>query len=220
MSRTDYPTALRPIVGHPSPLKINLVDLGILSPQDLTHIMKTAQKFCKRVTLDSPTPDSTLESPDDSLTYSIASGELISKKLPEVYRLYEETLPELVRSHVGLSIVPSKYPRTAVTLNLLSEGERYELHVDSNSVTGLLYINTLLENEGGALRLYYPGRKPLDIQPVAGDFLLYDARWVPHEVLSVRAKIGRLSLPMNYFLETDIELRPDLLDNYLFGDKT
>lgn len=218
MNEAENPTAFRPIVGHPAPVRINLLELGVLSVQDLSQIMETAQQFCKMVTLDSLTPDSTLENPAQSLTYSIASGELISNELPQVFELYTDILPKLVKSYIGLSIVPSKYTRTAITLNLLGKGERYELHVDSNSVTGLLYVNSLTQEEGGTLRLHYPDREPLDIQPVAGDFLLYDARWVPHEVLPVRSSAGRLSLPMNYFLETDIELRPDRLDDYLFGD--
>jgi len=159
-----------------------------------------------------------METPDSPLTYRIASGDAITEEIPRIYRLYAEELPELVKAYTGISIVPSKFRRSAITLNLLSQGERYEMHVDSNSVTGLLYANSLSKADGGALRLYYPGSEgPFDIQPVAGDFLLYDARWVPHEVSTVLTSEGRLSLPMNYFLDTDIESRPEHLDRYLFG---
>jgi hypothetical protein len=94
------------------------------------------------------------------------------------------------------------------------------MHVDSNSVTGLLFAHSLSPDDGGALRLYYPDAPALDILPEEGLFLLYDARWVPHEVIPLKRETQRLSLPMNYFLPTDIEVRPDHLDSYVFGQSS
>jgi hypothetical protein len=170
------------------------------------------------VRFDSERPESTMESPDVPLTYRVVDGEVIAELLPQVVELYERTIPELALSMSGIGLVPSRFPRSSVTLNLLEGlGARYELHVDSNSITGLLFASTLADLDGGALRLHYPGSDPIDVVPREGMLLLYDARWVPHEVLPLQRDVQRLSLPMNYFLPTDIEQRPAHLDSYIFG---
>jgi hypothetical protein len=133
-------------------------------------------------------------------------------------RLYRELIPTFVRSYIGLEVSPSRFERSSITLNLLrGQGSRYERHVDTNSITGLLFANSLTQDDGGALRLYYPDSPPVNVYPKEGTLLLFDARWVPHEVMPLLRNAMRLSIPMNYFLSTDIEVRPEYLDDYIFG---
>jgi 2OG-Fe(II) oxygenase superfamily len=210
--------APRPIVGHPIPLAINLLDAGLLTDSDLSDARRVADRYAQEVVLNGAPPDSTLECHIEPLAYRIADGNVVSEHLPRLRELYEAVLPALVRTYAGLEIVPSQFPASGITLNVVEgTGGRYELHVDSNSVTGLLFACDFELGDGGELRLYYPDRQPLDILPKAGLFLLYDARFVPHEVLPLARDKFRLSLPMNYFLPTDVEQRPDRLDEYIFG---
>jgi 2OG-Fe(II) oxygenase superfamily len=216
---TTADRAQRPIVGHPIPLQIDFMDIGLIENEDLIKINEVADQFGREVALEGPAPESTLEQHEVPLTYKVTDGTVIVRQLPKLAALYQSQIPAFIRDYIGLEIIPSRFERSAMTLNLLEgRGKRYETHLDSNSVTGLLYVTTLSSAEGGALRLHYPDREPLDIQPRAGVFLLYDARWVPHEVLELQTDCRRLSIPMNYFLPSDIETRPAHLDSYIFGE--
>jgi hypothetical protein len=211
--------ARRPIVGHPVPLQIDLLHLGLIEESDLVRINEVADRYGRKVALQGEQPASTLERADAPLQYRVTDGSTIAQQLPNVMHLYQVTIPNLISEFIGLNIIPSRFEKSAITLNLLEgRGSRYEVHVDSNSVTGLLFATSHSSAEGGALRLHYPERPAYDVQPKAGLFLLYDARWVPHEVLELRTATKRLSLPMNYFLATDIETRPEHLDSYIFGE--
>jgi hypothetical protein len=214
-------TARRPIVGHPIPVAIDLVGAGLVTQHDLDRALAVAETRARRVSLDGTQPDSTMERPEVALEYFIADGTVIAAELPAIMNMYRELIPAFMQTYIGLEMVPSRFERSAITLNLLrGQGCRYEKHVDSNSVTGLLFASTLTPEDGGALRLYYPGAEPMDIYPSRGTFLLYDARWVPHEVMPLLRDVVRLSLPMNYFLKTDIEVRPEHLDDYIFGESS
>lgn len=212
-------TAHRPILGHPIPVAVDLVDVGLVSEADLDRALSVAETHAHRVSLDGTQPSSTMENPDVALEYFVADGLVVAAQLPVIMTMYRELIPAFTQTYIGLEIVPSRFERSSITLNLLrGEGCRYEKHVDSNSVTGLLFASTLTPEDGGALRLHYPGAEPLDIYPSRGTFLLYDARWVPHEVMPLLRDTVRLSMPMNYFLKTDIEVRQEHLDDYIFGD--
>lgn len=212
------PTARRPILGHPIPITVDLLELGLIAEGVLVEALAVAQAHGSQVTLEGTQPSSTLEQSDIPLQYSITDGSEIATRLPLIMTLYRQAIPSFIADYIGLDIVPSRFEKSSITLNLLEgSGSRYEKHVDSNSITGLLFASSLTPEDGGALRLYYPGRAPLDVLPRAGTFLLYDARWVPHEVMPLCRNTSRLSLPMNYFLPTDIEERPAHLDDYIFG---
>lgn len=209
----------RPVVGHPIPVAVDLVKLGLVTGDELDAALDTALAHGARVVLEGTQPTSTLERPETPLEYYIADGNVIAQHLPSIMALYRDVIPDFIRGYIGLEMVPSRFQRSSITLNLLrGQGSRYERHVDSNSITGLLFASSLGPEDGGALRLFYPRTEPLDVYPTRGTFLLYDARWVPHEVLPLHREVNRLSMPMNYFLPTDVEERPEHLDDYIFGE--
>ena len=214
-------TANRPILGHPIPVSVDLVAVGLVTEDDIDQALAVAETHARRVSLEGPQPSSTMERPDVALEYFVADGTVIAAELPNIMTMYRELIPAFTQSYIGLEIVPSKFERSSIMFNLLrGQGCRYEKHVDSNSVTGLLFASTLTPEDGGALRLHYPGAEPMDIYPSRGTFLLYDARWVPHEVMPLLRDVVRLSMPMNYFLKTDIETRQEHLDDYNFGESS
>ena len=61
----------------------------------------------------------------------------------------------------------------------------------------------------------------MDIYPSRGERSSSMTRGgYPHEVMPLLRDVVRLSLPMNYFLKTDIETRPEHLDDYIFGESS
>lgn len=213
------PSAARAIIGHPVPFRLDLSALGAVTPTQLNALCHVARSSSHAVHFDNPRPRSTLEVVESGSHYLVTDGDSVAEELPWLYRLYTHYIPDLVHRSAGVELQPSRFRRSAITLNLIrGTGSRYERHVDSNSVTGLLFASTLSPSEGGALRMQYPDRATLDITPTAGELLVFDARWVPHEVTPLRTDIERISVPMNYFLPTDIETRPEFLDAYIFGD--
>ncbi|MBB4188692.1 hypothetical protein GGE07_005371 [Sinorhizobium terangae] len=59
------------------------------------------------------------------------------------------------------------------------------IQLDTNPVTGLLFAETLGENEGGAL-VFNKNGEEFRIQPQRGMFYCFDARDVPHAVEPLR----------------------------------
>ena len=86
---TSLNIAQRPIVGHPIPVEIDLLKLGMIEISDLEMIRETAASFGRIVTLDGTPPTSTLETTQDPLHYSVTNGSIISRQLPRIARLYE-----------------------------------------------------------------------------------------------------------------------------------
>ena len=110
--------------------------------------------------------------------------------------------------------------RAATNINATPRNARYEWHVDSNPLTGLLFATTHDPGEGGQL-LFKPDpvARPneswsLHVSPRAGTLLIFDAREAAHVVTRLNADI-RLSVPMNYYHRGKQE-RPEDLDGYLY----
>lgn len=97
---------------------------------------------------------------------------------------------------------------SAININECSPGCGYEWHVDPNSPTGLLFVTA--DTTGRflmQLRDY-----ELDVQPIPGLLLMFDARQAPHCVLPASGL--RISVPMVY-LGAGQERSAD--NDYLYG---
>lgn len=100
---------------------------------------------------------------------------------------------------------------SGVNVNVLDgSNSRYELHLDSNPLTGVLFFTSHDEKSGGQLVFERDGRRAT-VNPRAGWFLLFDAREIPHSVTPVNGRRARISAPMNYYFEDDEIERPEAL---------
>jgi hypothetical protein len=124
---------------------------------------------------------------------------------------------ELAQKAVGRELVPSQRERSAININMHDFlGSRYDWHVDSNPVTGLLFASTLRESDGGSLVFDDGDGCETSFCPERGRFLVFDARRTPHTVTPLTRPLCRLSIPMNFFFEDEPEERPADLDAFLY----
>lgn len=145
------------------------------------------------------------------------SGEVIASRIPWLYELYTTKFRDYAEVSVGKRLFPSRDVTSAVNINLLEGiGAAYEWHVDSNPVTGLLFVNTLSEQEGGQL-LFRTAKYEIAVTPVKGDYLVFDARVTPHCVTPLACNVVRASIPMNFYNDPWHQVRPNDLNNYLYG---
>lgn len=212
-----------------APFPIYAGDVSPLLPQTWTEeVLVLASRYGFRSELDGGSTTSRESAFGERITstLNVVDGEIIESALPWLWDLYHGPLLDL-GNQLGLgSFSPSAATVSAININIQSAGERYEWHVDSNPLTGLLFVSTLAPEEGGQLifRSDPMGRARNDkwevkIQPSAGMFYMYDARGAAHTVEPVQRLQSRLSIPMNYYLSEGGPPRPTDLDGYLYGKR-
>ena len=156
-------------------------------------------------------------------TVTVVDGIALAKVVPWLFSLYHGDFLQLVNSLELGTFVSSTDVRSAINLNCQGEGERYEWHVDSNPLTGVLLASTAGPEDGGELVFVPDPDSPVATQDwevrvpaEAGTLLLFDARCVAHTVEPVCAKQPRVSVPMNYYFADGGVQRPTDLDPYLY----
>lgn len=153
----------------------------------------------------------------------VVDGKGVASELPWLVDLYQYTLLELANQKFMAAYACSSDERSAINLNVLPVGSGYEWHVDTNPLTGLLFVTDHPEGTGGELEfradpVTHPAEEwELVIRPRAGDLLLFDARYAAHHVRPVRGPGERITVPMNYYFAGESAARPDDLDKYLYG---
>lgn len=180
------------------------------------QVLGVAERYARFAELRGGTSTS-LEPAGTTITYRLLDGEAVARHLPWLNQLYRSELAALATKVSGRAMSVSSAVISGVNVNVL-EGTRtrYERHVDSNPLTGLLFCTSHAVGEGGEL-VFTANRKELRIQPMAGTFLLFDARRSPHHVMPLRHDGLRISAPMNYFYEDERQARPDDLDATLYS---
>jgi hypothetical protein len=150
----------------------------------------------------------------------VVTGEIVARELPWLDALYRNEFLELVNTVGGDRYEICEDLRAGVNINATPKGARYEWHVDSNPITGLLFATSHPPHEGGQL-LFRPDpvARPhedwsIQVSPAAGTLLIFDAREAAHVVTQLEAEL-RLSVPMNYYFVGRQE-RPEDLDDYLY----
>jgi hypothetical protein len=159
----------------------------------------------------------------DVHTVVLSDGAVVDEHLPWLTRLYRgaflQLANELVGPVTGRRYVPSSDQVSAMNLNLLTPGERYEWHVDSNALTGLLFCP--VGPDPSELVFSSPAGTSSSetwtsaFESAWGHMLLFDARQAPHCVRNVT--VDRVTVPMNFHLDDRRSERPPDLDAYLYG---
>lgn len=157
-------------------------------------------------------------------------GTVLRQDAPWLVRLYEREFLELAQTLADEPVSSARDERIQVNLNVQrGTSMRYECHVDSNPIEGLLYVTTLPPGSGGELVVSQFGQaanpeevdaKAATIFPVAGHLIFFDARAHPHYVRALtKDNSVRIVAAMNYYTPSCSEdMRPSDLNAHLFGD--
>jgi hypothetical protein len=149
--------------------------------------------------------------------------------LPWLYRLYREDFLELAQKACAEPVMAAHDDRYGIVLNVQRGTEmRFECHVDSNPLTGLLFCTDHLTGAGGEIVFgHNPAAADIDaverdcsvIRPHAGHLIFFDGRDHPHYARPLLSRSDvRVVAVMNFYTESFPEsTRPRKLNHHLFG---
>jgi 2OG-Fe(II) oxygenase superfamily len=153
----------------------------------------------------------------------------VRHSLPWLYRLYRGSFLALAQEACAERTVPALDDRYGVVLNVQrGTTMRFECHVDSNPVTGLLFCTDHPVGAGGELIFGNdPAGADIDaverdcsvIRPHAGHLIFFDGRRHPHYARPLESGTDvRIVAVMNFYTESCPEsTRPPELNRHLFG---
>jgi hypothetical protein len=158
------------------------------------------------------------------------TGRTLRELCPWLYELYCTKFNELAELVARRPVTPAIDVRYGAVLNVQRGSRmRYECHVDSNPMEGLLYVTSHHRGSGGELAIardpqaHSPKQIDADcdeIYPVAGHLVFFDARDRPHYVRALKDDDGlRVVVAMNFYTDDCRECdRPADLNRHLFGE--
>jgi hypothetical protein len=153
----------------------------------------------------------------------------VRRNLPWLYRLYRGRFLDLAQDVSDEPVVAARDDRYGIVLNVQRGTEmRFECHIDSNPLTGLLFCTDHLAGAGGELVFAHdPDATDVEaierdrsvIRPRAGHLIFFDGRRHPHYARPLlSASDVRIVAVMNFYTESCPEsTRPDGLNLHLFG---
>lgn len=157
------------------------------------------------------------------------NGHIVRQRLPWLYDLYKGLFRDLGQFSVSEPLFTAENDVYGAVLNMQRGTEmRYESHVDSNPLEGLLYVTDHPKGSGGELVVANnPSANSVDeveadcsiVYPAAGNLIFFDARRFPHYVRPlVQPQSVRVVVAMNFYTPSCSEAaRPADLDKHLFG---
>jgi 2OG-Fe(II) oxygenase superfamily len=148
--------------------------------------------------------------------------------LPWLFKAYRNELLELAGEVRAEPVSAAQDDRYGVVLNVQHGTDmRFECHVDSNPLTGLLFLTDhqaggelVIANDTAAEGLAGVDRDCSVIRPRAGHLIFFDARQYPHYARALTADSEtRIVAVMNFYTESCPEsTRPRELNRHLYGD--
>jgi hypothetical protein len=197
------------------------VTLGLQDlPSDwIYQIEQTIEKAARITELRGDGPTGHEASDAQAMIVKVVDGYAVRENLPWLWDLYASSLRQFCETVCGKALYLANDIVSSVNINLLEgEGARYERHVDSNPLTGLLFATTLEGSKGGQLVFQHPETGELaQVEPRLGQFLCFDARRIVHWVAPLGGLHTRISIPMNYYESAAQQDRPDGLNEKLYG---
>jgi hypothetical protein len=151
--------------------------------------------------------------------------------LPWLYGLYQGCFLELAREVRAERVMPACDDRYGIVLNVQrGTGMRFECHVDSNPMTGILFCTNHPTDGGGELVFAHdPAAGDVDrverecsvIRPQAGHLIFFDGSKLPHYARPLTSNSDiRVVAVMNFYTESCPEsTRPPELNRHLFGQE-
>jgi hypothetical protein len=204
---------------------------SLLPPDWQEQVLRVANEHSKRKVLVTRHSTSREASEEFRLPTQSVGGADIESNLPWVRRLYEEEFRQFAQLTTQEPVSLMSDRQFAVALNVQSGTDRYECHVDTNPIEGLLYATTHREGEGGELVVANrPNARSVEevdldatiVEPKAGYLIFFDGRHHSHYVKSLRNSVGpRVVVAMNYYVPSWPEdRRPQDLNKHLSGYQT
>ena len=152
----------------------------------------------------------------------------VRQHLPRLYRAYCGEFLELAGLACAERVAAARDDRYGVVLNVQrGTTMRFECHVDSNPLTGLLFCTDhqaggelVFAHDATAAGVYSVERDCSVIRPRAGHLIFFDARQHPHYARPLAAASDmRIVAVMNFYTESCPEsTRPRELNKHLYGD--
>jgi hypothetical protein len=154
----------------------------------------------------------------------------VMRQLPWLTDLYRSAFRDLAERVIGQPVQSARDWRYGVVLNIQhGTAMRFECHVDSNPVTGLLFCTDHDRSSGGELVFAHDqhasstaeiDRSCSVIRPQIGHLIFFDGRYHPHYVRPLTSDGDtRIVAVMNYYTEDFPEsTRPAELNRHLYGD--
>jgi hypothetical protein len=153
----------------------------------------------------------------------------VQQGLPWLYKLYRLRFLELASLAWGEPIDPALDDRYSIVLNVQRGNKmRFECHVDSNPVTGLLFFTDHPVGGGELVVARDPAAVGVDqmerdctlVTPRAGQLIFFDGKTYPHYARTLIAEHDvRVAAVMNFYTRSCPEesTRPIGLNQHLFG---
>jgi hypothetical protein len=197
-------------------VSFDLIQLGILKENWIDEIKHVAENYSYYTKLDGKSSTSREPADSEGAEVYVVEGDTIADKLPWLHNLYQKEFLDFANSNFKGEYVFAENIKSGTNINLLKgKNARYEWHVDSNPLTGVLFVTTHNENDGGKLIFKLPN-ETITVYPKSGTLILFDARNIPHTVLPLQKEDIRISIPLNYYIKGQPQTRPVDLDEYIY----
>jgi 2OG-Fe(II) oxygenase superfamily len=154
----------------------------------------------------------------------------VRESAPWLYRYYRAGFPKLAAGTHAEPVRPASDQRYGVVLNVQHGNRmRFECHIDSNPITGLLFLTDHPPGRGGELVFGNDAEAEsvaavdLDctvLYPRIGRLIFFDGRKHPHYARPLHSESDvRVVAVMNFYTESCPEsTRPQELNRHLYGD--
>ena len=152
----------------------------------------------------------------------------VQNGIPWLNQLYRGLFLELAAEACEEKVSPAHDERYGVVLNVQrGTGMRFECHIDSNPLTGLLFCTNhvgggelVFADDPAAASVEDVERGCSVVRPWAGQLIFFDGRRNPHYVRRLTQDSDlRVVAVMNYYTESHPEsTRPQELNRHLYGD--
>jgi hypothetical protein len=153
----------------------------------------------------------------------------VRQGLPWLHQSYRRGILELAGEACKERVVAAHDERYGVVLNVQrGTAERFECHIDSNPLTGLLFCTNhraggelVFAHNADAASIDAVERDCSVIRPQAGHLIFFDARHHPHYARPLITESDmRVVAVMNFYTESCPEsTRPRELNRHLYGDE-
>ena len=177
-----------------------------------------------------PTHSTSREGSDvEAVPVSNVAGQVLRERLPWLYQLYKGLFRDLAQLGSLEPVSTAENDAYGAVLNVQRGRKmRYECHVDSNPIEGLLYVTTHPPGAGGELVVANsPAAESVQevdadatvVYPNAGNLVFFDARRFAHYVRPLtEADAVRIVVAMNFYTPSCSEAaRPADLSTHLGG---
>ncbi len=175
------------------------------------------------------TPILSREAPDVThIERGRVEADAVMQRLPWLYKLYRTEFLERAARACGEPVDAALDDRYGVVLNVQRGNTmRFECHVDSNPVTGLLFLSghpaggeLVVSHDPDAIGVDGLERHCAAIRPQAGQIIFFDGKTHPHYARKLLGESDvRVVAVMNFYTRSCPEsTRPAELNRHRFGD--